>query len=170
MRSTVGQILTLLLAVSLLGSSCSHYQLGDTTEIPFTTLVVAPIKNHATIPQLNQVLNHDLRQAFIKSGKTQLTNESGDAQLNVTVTRLLRDVAATQSSDTGLARKYTLTLQTVCELVNNTTDTPYFSGRKIEVSLDVFLDSGQTEAETNAIPLLSKKLSEKIADQVLQVW
>ena len=157
-------------ACGLFFQSCSHYQAGDGSSLPFSTLKLSPIINRSQAPQITQVLNHDLRQAFIQSGRVVIESDGADAQLNVTLTRYDRENIATNSQDTGLARKYALTLQATCELTRSGSNSAYFSNRPVSVTLDIFLDSGQTRAETNAIPLLSKKLAEAIANEVLQTW
>lgn len=163
-------ILPLLATLGLLLQSCSHYQAGDGSSLPFTTIQVNPVINQSQAPQINQVLNHDLREAFIRSGKVILESGGADAQLNVTLTHYTRENIATNSQDTGLARKYALSLTATCELANARSESPYFNERVVNVSLDIFLDSGQTRAETNAIPLLSKKMAEAISTEVLQTW
>jgi hypothetical protein len=167
----VQRSLSLLALISgLLFQSCAHYQAGSGVSIPFSTIQISPVVNQSLAPQINQVINHDLRQAFIQSPDVVVESSGANARLNVTVNNYTRETIATNSQDTGLARKYALTLSATCDLTNQMDDTPYFTNRPVSVYLDVFLDSGQTQAETNAIPLLSKKLSTAIANEVLQVW
>jgi hypothetical protein len=169
--SLVKKYLTLaVIAVELLFQGCASYQAGDGTEAPFSTLQISPVSNESNAPQITQVVNHDLREVFIKNGQVQVETTGTDAKLNVTLTRYERETIATNSQDTGLARKYALTLTASCDLINLAEENPYFLNREVSVTLDIFLDSGQTQAETNAIPLLSKKLAEAIATEVLQVW
>ena len=151
-------------------SGCTSYQAGDGSSAPFSTLQINPVVNQSQAPQANQVLNHDIREAFIRSGKVHLDSAGADTQLNVTLTKYERQTIATNSQDTGLARKYELTLTASCDLINLTESSPYFSTREVTATVDIFLDAGQTQAETTAIPLLSKKLAEAIAKEVLQVW
>jgi hypothetical protein len=163
-------ILPLVAALNLFSQSCTHYQAGDGSSVPFSSIQVNPIKNQSQAPQITQILNHDLRQAFLQSGKVVVESSGADTQLNVTLTRYERENIATNSQDTGLARKYALTLVATCDLTNTGEDSAYFRERTVTATLDIFLDSGQTRAETNAIPLLSKKLADTIANEVLQTW
>lgn len=165
-----GWIFPLIATLGLLFQSCSHYQAGDGSALPFSTLSVSPVVNQSQAPQITQVLNHDIRQAFIRSGRVIVENSGADARLEVTLTGYERENIATNSQDTGLARKYALSLRGTCTLKRDGSDSAYFSNRPVSVTLDIFLDSGQTRAETNAIPLLSKKLAEAIANEVLQTW
>ncbi|MCZ6674707.1 MAG: LPS assembly lipoprotein LptE [Verrucomicrobia bacterium] len=168
--SPVQRFLALLtVASSLMLYGCAHYQAGDGSSAPFSSIQISPIKNLSLAPQINQVLNHDLREVFIQRGKVAVEN-TGEASLKVTLTGYNRETVATNSQDTGLARKYALTLSASCDLINRGGNSNYFTERPVEVSVEVFLDSGQTRTETNAIPLLSKKLAEAIANEVLQVW
>lgn len=160
--------LSLMLAGGWVG--CAHYQPGDGSAPPFTSLQIAPVTNLSLAPQANAVINNDVRQAFLRDGRLRLSPHDGEALLNITLDKFTRSVAATSSTDTALARKYNLSFVAKCDLVDQTTGNPFFEGRTVTVSLDIFLDSGQTRSETHAIPLLSKKLASKIADAVLQVW
>ena len=160
--------LSLVLACGWL--SCAHYQAGDGSGPPFTSLQIAPVTNLSLAPQANAVINNDLRHAFLQDGRLRLSSQGGEALLKTTLDQFTRTVVATSSTDTALARKYRLSFVAKCDLVDQTTGTPFFKERIVTVSLDIFLDSGQTRSETHAIPLLSKKLASKIADEVLQVW
>ena len=149
---------------------CAHYQAGDGSTVPFSSIQINPVDNQSLAPQINEVLNHDLRQAFVRSGKVSVENLDAESQLSVTITNFGRETVATNSQDTGLARKYTLSLVASCDLTSANVEAPYFLERRVSASIDVFLNSGQTRAETHGIPLLSKKLAEAITNEVLQVW
>lgn len=163
-------LIAILGAVGLLLQGCAHYQSGSGAVLPFNSIEISPVTNNSQAPQVTQVLNHDLRETFIRSGKVQVENSDAQTRLVVDLIGYDRETIATNSQDTGLARKYAITLTANCSLLDLTREAPYFSNRKVRATLDVFLDSGQTQAETQAIPLLSKKLSEAIATEVLQVW
>lgn len=160
--------LAVISLVFLIG--CASYQAGDGTAVPFSSIKIDPVINQSFAPQINPVINHDLREAFIQTSRVQVDSTSPDAQLSVTLTKYNRETIATNSQDTGLARKYELTLTASCDLVDLNESKPLFSTREVTATVDIFLDAGQTQAETNAIPLLSKKLAEAIANEVLQVW
>jgi len=166
--SRIAFITSLLLGLFI--TACSHYQAGDGTQTPFSSLQIEPVVNNSLLPQANEVINHDLRTSFIQRNRVTLENERAEAQLKVTLSDYSRTTIARNSQDTGLARKYSLSLSANCTLVNTESDTPYFTDRPVTVSVDIFLDSGQTQSETNALPLLSKKLAEAIANEVLMVW
>ena len=53
--------LSLMLACGWAG--CAHYQAGDGSAPPFTSLQVAPVTNLSLAPQANAVINNDVRQA-----------------------------------------------------------------------------------------------------------
>ena len=162
--------LSLSLMLACGWSGCAHYEPGDGSGPPFTSLQIAPVTNLSLAPQANAVINNDVRQAFLQDGRLRLSSHGEEALLKITLDKFTRSVVATSSTDTALARKYSLSFAAKCDLVDQTTGNPFFEGRIVTVSLDIFLDSGQTRSETNAIPLLSKKLASKIADAVLQVW
>lgn len=167
---SIKALTAMVAALCLLITGCAHYQAGDGHALPFSSIEISPLINHSQVPQINPVLNHDLREIFIQKGKLRVENRGADTRLEVTLVNFDRETIATNSQDTGLARKYALTLMANCSLENLTRGSPYFRNRTVSVTQDIFLDSGQTQAETQAIPLLSKKLAEAIADEVLQVW
>ncbi len=157
----------------LLGlAACSHYQLGTRTQLAFSTLYVAPVENRALLPQAQALVATEVREALVKDGRVTLvaSPEAADATLQVTLASYEREVAAANSTDTGLARKFALHLHAVCTLTDNRTRRPFFTNREIIVTKDAFTDSGQLQAEYQTLPLLAGALADKVAHAVLDVW
>ena len=155
----------------LLGlSGCASYQAGDGSNLAFSTIRINPVQNQSQAPQATQVINHDLREYFIQNGRVAVVNSGAEVNLDVTLTRYDRRTIATNSQDTGLARKYAVELSARASLKGAGGEPVYFENRPVTATVDIFLDSGQTNAETNAIPLISKKLAEAIANEVLHGW
>lgn len=170
-----------ILAIGLLLSGCSHYQMGTTGELAFSSLYVAPVVNKTLQPQLIAPVSVILRDAFNHDGRVALTNspQRADATLQVVITGYHRDVAAVREQDTGLASKFTITLTTRCTLIDNRTQRTFFSDRVILVTRDVFTDRGQPhsslvsnqlQAEYNLVPLLGDQLAKAVTHAVLDVW
>jgi hypothetical protein len=161
------------LGLSLLAlPACSHYQLGTKAKLAFTTLYVAPVENHAMLPQAQAIIASEIRDALRKDGRVTLvaSPETADATLKVTLTRYEREVAAASATDTGLARKFALNLRASCTLTDNRAGKPLFTNREIRVSEDAYVDSGQLQSEYQALPLLASKLAGRVAHAVLDVW
>jgi hypothetical protein len=160
----------LLLLLGLAG--CAHYQLGTEGKLAFTTLYVEPVANKTLLPQAQTVVSTPLRAAFIADARVTLVNSAAeaDATLAVTITDYHRDMTAAREDDTGLARKFVLTLGTSCTLRDNRSGKLLFEKRAVEAKRDVFTDSGQLQAEYQDLPLLAEDLAKKVAHTVLDVW
>jgi hypothetical protein len=162
----------LLLGASLSGTACSHYQLGTQTKLAFSTLYVAPVENRAMLPQAQALVEAGLRDALQKDGRVTVVNspESADAVLRVSLTGYDREVLASNPADTGLAREFALNLHASCTLTDRRTEHPYFTNRKLDVTKDAFIDSGQLQSEYQTLPLLATALADRVAHAVLDVW
>lgn len=171
LRRTLQFGLGLGLAV-LLTAGCTGYRLGTGSQLEFSSLHVAPVQMKALVPQAQPILTGAIRDAFIKDGRLALvsTPEASGASLQVIVRDYRRDVATVRPGDTGLARKFIVTLTVEASLVNPADGRVFFSGRVIEVKRDVFTDSGQQQAEYQILPLLAQDLADKLTHAVLDTW
>ena len=153
-------------------AACSHYQLGTKARLTFATLYVAPIEDRAMVPQAQAVVASALREALLKDGRVALaaSPESADATLRIALVGYEREVAAASAADTGLAREFALNLHANCTLTDNRTKRPLFTNRPIRVTRYAFTDSGQLQAEYQALPALAGALADKVAHAVLDVW
>ena len=160
-------------------ASCAHYQLGTQGQLAFTRLYVAPVKNDAALPQATAIFSAQLREAFLRDSRIVLVNspEDADATLTVSLARLDRRVATVRPDDTGLARKFELTLNALCTLRDNRSGAALFEARPVEAMRQVFTtptpntrESDQLQAEYNLMPHLAKSLADRVAHAVLDVW
>lgn len=167
----VSRLLALVCCL-LVVSACSHYQLGTGGKLSFATVYVAPAKNESRLPQAQAILTTEVRNALARDGRVALANspQSADATLELVIRDYHRDVASVQERDTGLARKFTLTLGVACTLRDNRNGTVYFADRPIDTQRDAFTDGGQLQSEYQSVPLLAESLAQKIARAVLDVW
>ncbi|HNC23638.1 MAG TPA: LPS assembly lipoprotein LptE [Opitutaceae bacterium] len=165
-------LLSLLAMTALLASGCGHYQLGTEGKLAFTTLYVAPVGNATMLPQAQAAVSTQLRDVLGRDGRVSLVNEpaAADATLTVTLKDYHRDVRAVREDDTGLARKFALTLAAECTLHDNRSGRDLFTKRAISVSRDAFTDGGQLQAEYQVVPLLADALAQKVSHAVLDVW
>ena len=81
-----------------------------------------------------------------------------------------REVAAVREGDTGLARKFNVTLGATCTLRDNRTGQALFENRSVSAVREVFTDSGQLQAEYQTLPLLADALATKVVHTALDVW
>lgn len=165
-----------LLVASLIGaivglSGCAQYQLGTSAEVSFSTLYVEPVESTTLMPQARAIVSTQLREAFARDGRVSLVNssEAADATLQVTLRDYGREVASVKENDTGLARKYIVTLEVACTL-SQKNGGKLFADRIIRVQRDAFTDGGQLQSEYQLVPLLAEALAKKMVHSVLDVW
>lgn len=168
------QLLLLLVSwISLMAcSGCAHYQLGTSAELEFGTLYVVPVKMVALVPQAEPVITAQLRSAFVRDGRVELSNSEtlADATLTVIVRDYHREVATVRSGDTGLARKFIVTLTAEATLTDNRSGKVYFKNRPLVAKRDLYTDSGQQQAEYQLLPMLAEDLAAKASHAVLDTW
>ncbi len=174
-----------LLCAGLFGftASCSHYQLGTGGKLAFTTLYVEPVTTKILLPQAQAIIETQVRDSFLRDSRVTIVNspEAADATLAIEITDYRREVATQRRDDTGLARKFALTLAVHCTLTDRRAGKSLFSRREITARRDAYNDSGQKlpsgvsvsgqlQSEYQALPLLADALAEKVAHAVLDVW
>lgn len=164
--------LLLLLAATLALVGCSHYRLGTEAAPAFATLHVAVVKSDALVPQAQALVTTQLREAFIKDARVRLVDsaDEADATLTVTLDSYFRGTTVSRPDDTGLARRFELTLAARATLVDQRTNRPIFEGRTLSAKRGVFTDSGQLQSEYETLPLLATDLANKAVSATLDVW
>jgi len=165
------RLLPATLAIVLL-TGCAGYRLGTGSTTKFTRLFIAPITSEALIPQAQALVTTQIREAFIHDGRVTLVNsaEAADAVLSVTLASYGRTVAVSRPDDTGLARRFDVTLQARATLLDNRTKQPYFSQRLLDAKRGVFTDSGLVPSEYQALPLLAELIASEVVHAVLDTW
>ncbi|MEN9661507.1 MAG: hypothetical protein RL324_456 [Verrucomicrobiota bacterium] len=161
-----------LLAVGALLAGCSHYGLGTGVALPFHSVYIAPVENRSDAPAAAALMSTLLRSEFLRDGRVQLVNspEAAEATLALVLTGYSRVAATARPGDTGLARKFAVTLSGKLTLQDNRSGKVLFSGRPVDGVRDVFTDSGQLPAEAQALPDLAGDLAKKVAHAALDVW
>ncbi|HXA14283.1 MAG TPA: LPS assembly lipoprotein LptE, partial [Opitutaceae bacterium] len=110
--------------------------------------------------------------SFLNDGRVALVNSpaQADAILHVTLTQYSRAQTAARADDTGLARKFQLTILAECTLRDNRTGKVLFEKRPVSAAKEAYTDSGQLQSEYNTVPLLAASLADSVAHAVLDVW
>ena len=90
--------------------------------------------------------------------------------LSVNLVSYSRTVAVSRPDDTGLARRFDVTLQARGTLMDNRTKQPYFSQRALDAKRGVFTDSGLVPSEYQALPLLAELIANEAVHAVLDTW
>lgn len=172
MFPSLSRFLWLLAAVLAFATGCAHYQLGTGAKPAFRTLYVEPVANRTMLPQSQPLLSTRLRETFARDARVSLVNAAAgaDATLTVVIHDYHRDIAAVREGDTGLARKFNVTLGALCTLRDNRTGRMIFENRPITAVREVFTDSGQLQSEYQTLPLLADALALKVAHAALDVW
>lgn len=157
----------------LLGlAGCAGYQLGTGTTQKFTTLYIAPVTADALIPQARELVTTRLRETFLKDGRVRVVDSPAEAEavLQVSLSGYDRVVAVSRQDDTGLARRFDVSLRAHATLTNERTQTAFFVRRPVTAKRGVFTDSGLVPSEYQALPLLAEQLSNEVAHAVLDTW
>jgi hypothetical protein len=160
-----------VLGLAALGG-CSHYQLGTETSRGFRTLFVAPVTNKTMLPQSQALVATRVRESFIRDGRVALANSANgaDATLTIVINDYHRDVAAVREDDTGLARKFNVTLGVAATLRDNRSGKTIFENRPVAAVREVFTDRGQLQSEYQTLPLLADALAAKVVHAAFDVW
>src|SRR3954469_2484830 len=160
------------LVCTLILAGCAHYQLGTGGNIAFRTLYVEPVANKTLLPQSEALVSTRVRETFARDGRVQLGNSSSgtDATLTIVINDYHREISAVREGDTGLARKFNVTLGALCTLRDNRSGKVLFENRPVNAVREVFTDSGQLQSEYQTLPLLAEALAAKIAHTALDVW
>ena len=153
-------------------SGCAHYHLGNGGKLTFKTLYVAPVVNASNLPQAIAIVSTELREAFLRDDRVTLVNsaDEADAILTVRLTKYDRSVTAGQATDTGLARKFDITLSAEANLRDNRSGKFLFKKRPVDAVRQLFTDSGQLQSEYQNVPLLAETLAKNILSATLDVW
>ena len=176
-------IAALALFTSAFISGCNSYQLGNPAELPFESIYIKPVSNDSFAPQAQALLSTQIRDAFIRDGRTKLvtSREAADAVLLINLTEYNRYPAARQSEDTTTAVSFSLVLAAEVSLFNQNKGDYYFLKRIVNESSSAYADNlyatpaiAQTQdflqMEYQAMPRLTHDLSRRIADEVLNTW
>jgi hypothetical protein len=152
-------------------AGCSNYQLGSGGTPSFRTLSVDPVANKTLLPQSQPLLSTQLREKFARDGRVQLvTSGPADATLIVVISEFRREIATVREDDTGLARKFNVTLGATCTLRDNRSGKTLFENRPVSAVREVFTDSGLLQSEYQTLPLLAEALATKVVHVALDVW
>jgi hypothetical protein len=169
--SRAAGLLTLLGGLLVL-SACAHYQLGTGAKLRFSTLFIAPVTSKTVLPQAQVLVTTQVREAFIHDGRVTLVDspDAADAVLQISLSSYDRTVAVARADDTGLARRFDVTLQAKATLTDNRSKEVYFVQRPLKATRGAFTDSGLVPAEYDTLPLLAEQLATETVHAVLDVW
>ncbi|HEX2861746.1 MAG TPA: LPS assembly lipoprotein LptE [Lacunisphaera sp.] len=164
---------TILVLFTILGfSGCTGYRLGTGAEPKFATLYIAPVKSEALVPQARTLVTTAVREAFIRDGRVALVNTPGEAEavLEITLSGYGRTETVARSDDTGLGRRFDVSLTAFATLTDNRAKQPYFSRRTLDAKRGAFTDSGLVPSEYQALPLLAELLATEAVHAALDTW
>ena len=162
----------LLIVTGLTLAGCASYQLGTGSTPSFSTVFVAPVRSDALIPQAQVLVTTQLREALIRDGRVKLVSSPAEADtvLHLTLINYDRTVAVSRSDDTGLARRFDVTLNAQATLTDNRTNKNYFTQRPLIAKRGVFTDSGLVPSEYQGLPLLAEELARETVRALLDTW
>lgn len=158
------------LLVGLFG--CANYHLGAGTEPKFSRLYIAPVTSETLVPQARALVTTQLREAFLKDGRTELAEsaDTADAVLTVRLTGYGRDTTVVRADDTGLARRFEVSLRAKVTLTDHRHGTNLITDQVFTAKRGVFTDSGQLQSEYQALPLLAAELARQTVQAAFDTW
>ena len=165
---------SLLLACGLtlwLGA-CAHYHLGTGPGPKFSRLFIPPVTSDVLVPQARATVTTQLREAFLKDGRVALVESAAeaDAVLTLKLTGYGRDTAVVRADDTGLARRFDVSLQARVTLTDRRTGQDLLKDLNLTARRGVFTDSGQLQSEYQNLPLLAADLAKQTVQAALDGW
>ncbi len=160
----------LSLSAALLWTGCASYKMGDTRELPFASVYVAPVENHSLAPQAQAAVSAQLRTALLGGGLALEPRGTANAILQVSLTHYERYASLTSTTDTIVADAYDVTLHAKATLTSADGKTVYFKDLDVSATVQTHGTDSFGQAEYQAMPLLARELGRKIADKVTTLW
>lgn len=152
-------------------SACSHYYLGRSQTIGFSTLAILPIENDSLAPQIQGILSDQLVHAFISDGTVKIVRkEQAEATLKISIVGFNQSLNATRENDTALARSYDLELTAQCTLIDTRDNKTLLNETNVTAHLNLQVDSDFVDIQHQAMPALARDLAQKIRDRTLTNW
>lgn len=167
------RLLVLLFLPSLLWlGACTGYHLGTGSEPKFSRLYVAPTGSDLILPQAAAIVSTQVREAFLKDGRVSLADSAAeaDAVLTIKLAGYGRETAVVRTDDTGLARRFDVTLRARATLTDRRSGKALFTDRPLVVKQGVFTDGGQLQSEYQALPILAEELARQAVHTTLDTW
>lgn len=160
------------LAATLLLAGCANYRLGTGAEPKFARLFVEPVTTETLIPQAQALVGTQVREAFIKDGRVEIVNSPGeaDATLKIALVGYERDPTVAQTQDTGLARRFDVSLRARITVTDLRSKEVLIANRVLTARRGVFTDSGLQQAEYQTLPLLAESLATDTVHLLLDTW
>lgn len=162
-------LLCLLFAGTCLWAACS-YSLGGRGKLPFSTIMIAPVKNMTDLPQTQATLARNLFDSLNAEPGLSVVSVGGQAVLEVVVSKVKRSMSLTNSQDTGMASSTTLTVTFLCSLRDVRTGKYYFRDRSTSVSAENYLGGQSGLLMTQTFPQISRDAARQIKDLIVSVW
>lgn len=179
------KLLTILCASLLLTvfSACRSYNLGYPGALEFETVYIQAVGNESFAPQAQALVSSNLREAFIRDGRIKVVSseDAADVVLVVTLTEYTRSPGSFSNVDSARAFDFDINLQSQIGLFDPTKGQYLIENERVEASTNAYTENPYTAAgapntrsyllaESQAMVILSRSLSQKIADRVLSAW
>lgn len=156
----------------LFTAGCASYHLGSPGETRFHSVFIPPVANDTFMPQSRAAVTTAIREAFARDGRVTLAESpsTADRIVEVRLADYSREMTSALREDTALARKFALTLTAEVKVVDPANPDAAATPASVAVSVDAFTDSGQQQAEFQAVPLLAGRLAAEVVHRVLDTW
>ena len=170
------------LAVTVLSvlTGCAAYHLGSSADLPFEKIYVHPASNESFAPQSQALITTNVRETLLRDGRVKLVSsvEFADVVLYIKLKDYTRTARALQSTDTEIARSFDLRLVAEISLFNRSTGRYLVKNRIVNERSTAHTENPYKNtsidqyalAEYQSMPRLTRGLSRKISDIILEAW
>lgn len=164
--------LFLLLATACFLGGCGSYQLGEPGELAYSSVFVSPTRNLTDIPQIEGAVNQALRKAIEQDSRLSLSpSQASSAILELALIESKRETAAVLAEDVGRVRKFQLNVEVSVSLRESAGSANFIiEDRRFRITQDIFTDSGQINAEHQAVAEMAAKIAQQANEILVDVW
>lgn len=158
-----------LFAGGIFLASCS-YSMGGRGKLPFSTIMVEPVKNMTDLAQTQATLARNIIDSLNVESGLKVVPYGGQAALSVVIADVSRKISLTDTRDTDVASTTTMKVTLTCSLRDMRTGKYYFRDRSVSVSSENYMGGQAGLLETQVFPQLSRDAARKIKDLIVSTW
>ncbi|OHE72015.1 MAG: hypothetical protein A2007_00825 [Verrucomicrobia bacterium GWC2_42_7] len=150
-------------------SGCAYHP--GAPKLQFKSIYIRPATNKTFVPQFQALLTQQVAQSFLQEGNIAVVeNDEADVTLIIEVGNYTRGMAATQASDTALAKAVALGISVQCSLIDNEKEKALFENRTIFSDIRVLVNEDYLTSEYQSMSELARSIALKIKNSVISTW
>lgn len=177
--SNIQSALTVATALFIVGA-CSHYSPINQERFPYQTIYIDPVNNNSFAPNVQVLLDTQIRKKLLESGKLKIAKslEQADCQLFIRLENYQRAPIGRSSKDPGRIDALNTQLTAIVSFYDNIQGRYLIKDYPLQASERIFFSDENTgaalidtkEAEYRALPKTVDQLTDSIAQLILLSW